>query len=548
MKKLFIFIIWVFSISGWSHADFWSPSSLDLYKNVDSWILELEEKMLEFDANWGIKQSTILKEINHLARVEKKPACLDESKSLSIKEFSSIVLEKNVELIARNIDQTCALENGWVTVPLLYEYHKLFELHYQNSKQKSEQKTGQIYNLSKIWLYSDGISENSWFDLLVDIEEIDKIAFTYDNDFTWEDDVDINDSVDSLLENVSSRFTNQDGFLNNLKNDVDDSFWWDYGSLRDLAWNGITTTHLNEFTSDQKLELSSNFACTGSDSESSWLSPESLEEIKNYLASTPQNNAQNNTSDTTNNGTNWEWNNGWNDSESDSWWYEEVKDNETWPCNDFFCINIDFQEYEHNLFGWWDNPSIEFLVNRSNEHLEKFAASSLIQSKMAINQFEIWLKDLNFPDIFHMWFQVSTKPIPILNLEEQEKKDETEFAAKNIIEAYYEANGLDIKRRNDLTLLRSAAQDKQSILNSEELTIGNPTLKYSEYYNDYLKNEQKRVALLNKSVDKKVTDGVMETFQDQYIEIDKFAVSINQYIENLYSILKKMREIPIDKW
>jgi len=59
---------------------------------------------------------------------------------------------------------------------------------------------------------------------------------------------------------------------------------------------------------------------------------------------------------------------------------------------------------------------------------------------MSTNQFEIGLKDLNMPDIFHMGFQISTKPIPILNIEDKSKKDETEYSAKNMLEAYYEAN------------------------------------------------------------------------------------------------------------
>jgi len=48
--------------------------------------------------------------------------------------------------------------------------------------------------------------------------------------------------------------------------------------------------------------------------------------------------------------------------------------------------------------------------------------------------------DLNLPDIFHMAILIETKPIPIFKLEDKDKKDETEFAAKNLVEKYYKAN------------------------------------------------------------------------------------------------------------
>jgi hypothetical protein len=36
--------------------------------------------------------------------------------------------------------------------------------------------------------------------------------------------------------------------------------------------------------------------------------------------------------------------------------------------------------------------------------------------------------------------QVTTKPVPILNIEDEDKEDETEFASKNMLDKYYELN------------------------------------------------------------------------------------------------------------
>jgi hypothetical protein len=237
-----------------------------------------------------------------------------------------------------------------------------------------------------------------------------------------------------------------------------------------------------------------------------------------------------------------------------AWNYNKVRDNSEWPCESFFCITIDFIMYQHSLFGWWENITIEYLLNRSNEHLKKISATSLVPAKMTTNNFEIWLKDLNLPDIFHLGFQVSTKPVPILNIEDKSKRDETEFAAKNMLEEYYEANWLDYKRRNDLVLLKNTEQEKQIILNSENLTIKNALEKQKEYFevkynitefNKYSK-EKKKVNLINKSIEKKVSYWVLQTFEEQYTELDKFTITINDYVKNLQSIIGAMNTIPID--
>ena len=47
---------------------------------------------------------------------------------------------------------------------------------------------------------------------------------------------------------------------------------------------------------------------------------------------------------------------------------------------------------------------------------------------------------MNLPDIFHLSFQVSTKPIPILNIEDSSKQDESELSAKNMLEEHYKIN------------------------------------------------------------------------------------------------------------
>jgi len=78
--------------------------------------------------------------------------------------------------------------------------------------------------------------------------------------------------------------------------------------------------------------------------------------------------------------------------------------------------------------------SIQSIVEKSNEHLKKFVNTSLIQSKMTTNNFELPLRDLKLSEIFSFGMVITKKTPPILNLEKNEEKsaDENPLSAKNI--------------------------------------------------------------------------------------------------------------------
>jgi hypothetical protein len=77
--------------------------------------------------------------------------------------------------------------------------------------------------------------------------------------------------------------------------------------------------------------------------------------------------------------------------------YSPLNDNSLWPCNEFFCITINFKMYSQNLLWGGKTNSIQALIERSNWHLKKFTNSSLIRSRQTTNNFQIGLKDLSLP-------------------------------------------------------------------------------------------------------------------------------------------------------
>jgi len=537
MKRYIVFlIIWILSIFGTTNAFFWSASSLDLYKNIDTWINELDDKLFEFEINGWIKWTSILEEINELAINDKYIECLDVSKNLSIEEFKEIIQKEDLGKLWTYLNSTCSKDDtNWMKI--LVDYLLYFKEYEDKINTKTETKSKQIYQISNIWLYSDWKIENSWFDLISDIEEIDKIIFADVVDYEWWDNVDLGESIYWFIESIGE-------WTRELLNWSTDSIDLNNDSNKEENDDTINTS---ENSDESTIETNNTYLCSD-DIQTSWLSKDNLSFILNNIDTNLNNWIIVNDS-VNSNIWNWdtdnleeEWSNNWN---TDIWWgYQSITDLSEWPCNEFFCIDIEYITYDHNLFWWWENITIEYLLNRSNEHLGKFASTSLIPASMSQNNFQLWLEWLNLPDIFHIWFQISTKPVPILDLAAEDKKDEWEFALKNMLESFYKSKWLDYKRRNDLTMLNNLEQDKQSVLNAKELTVRNAFLNQQEYYNDYLINKEEKAKLFNKIIEKKVSYWVLETFEKQYTELDKFTLGINNYVQNIHSIILKLNAKP----
>ena len=584
MKKSIILIICLLSTINLSSASFWSPSSLDLYKNIDKWIDELSGKMKTFELNWWPKESTINQEVNNLAIIEWKQPCLDSWKEISQNQFDDIVLNDSIEDLVKFIDQKCINKDWVVAIETLDSTLKLLQKHNINTKKIADKKTDQIYKISNIWLYSDWMIENSWFDLISDIIDINFIIFKNDVEYIWWEAVEIDTIIDSFIEKLNKDWVVEDVHYesetnysppnnstqssSNISNDtVNDD------TNNNTYWSTDTTNVIDEDEDinnyeDSLVDTDNNYICPD-DTNNSWLfnneSDSIIYEIQketydwsslvNEDSSTWWWTTWSSSWDSNTSTINSSWN--WNDSLNSNWvsnpnveleWeYIKVVDNSEWPCDDFFCIDIEFKMYQHNLFWSWDNITIEYLINRSNEHLKKYASTSLIQSKMSTNNFEIWLSNFNLPDLFHLSIQISTKPVPILNIEPEWKQDKSEFSSKSMLEEYYKQNGMDYTRRNDLDLATNMEQDKQSIINSDMLWILNPVKKKWEHEEDFLNKGSKKIEYINKSIEKKVSYWITETFELEYAEIDKFTVSINEYVKNLYSVLKEMDKIPVVK-
>jgi hypothetical protein len=103
-----------------------------------------------------------------------------------------------------------------------------------------------------------------------------------------------------------------------------------------------------------------------------------------------------------------------------------------------------------------------------------------------------------------MSFQVSTKPVPILNVNKNDRPKSNEYSSTTLLEKYYKANGLDYKRRNDTTIYQQNDEIYKTILNitnldKKVLVDKKETL---ESYNELMKTKSE---LISTNIYKKVT-------------------------------------------
>ena len=176
MRKYIIkFIILIISfgfVSVKTHSFLWEDLGLNLYKNIDEWFEELVLKNYEYELQWWRNSSQ--EYINEILEYESgdNNSCYKLSWDLSPEEILEIVEWWNIRY--EKIHNECG-SNDSIPISHINNINRIILNIFRNARYVWENKSKQIYKISKIWIYSDWILENSWFDLIDDLKEIDKI-------------------------------------------------------------------------------------------------------------------------------------------------------------------------------------------------------------------------------------------------------------------------------------------------------------------------------------------------------------------------------------
>jgi len=213
-NKLSIFTLYLFfllsfffhliKVNAFLDEDLW----LDLYNNIESGIYNLELKYYETNiTNWWT--ISIAKRINNIAWSE----CIDEA--ITMDDFNKIALW-NTEILNNFILDECKDNDKWsqINISLMNNYFDVIIKLSKESQANAEEKTKITYNIARLWLYSDWNIDNSPYDIIKDLEDINWIIFSITN---WDETIYKGTDTTKLSNFLNSYKTNTNTNTNTAK-------------------------------------------------------------------------------------------------------------------------------------------------------------------------------------------------------------------------------------------------------------------------------------------------------------------------------------------
>nr|MDD3719929.1 hypothetical protein [Candidatus Gracilibacteria bacterium] len=511
----FLFFVFYFSFVSKTNAFLDSDLGLDLYKNIDKGIYDLELKNYEFEMTNG-GNSTISERINNIAGNN----CIGD---ISIDQVEKIANGDLVEL-NKVIKKECKTSDGNLTNSLITGTEKVITEVYNETKKQAEEKAKTTYNVSRIGLYSDGDVNNSPFDLIKDMEDINTVIFASENKYVGVESYDNGNPLSNLMNGLGTN-----GKTSYLPYAPTKLIPYTGGTITPIiSANAITGTGvgvgqyvcadtINDSGLDSNVVSGLIGGLTGSGTSSSGNLNLFNQSNTGFLTPLLSN-------------------------------YSKVNDNSIWKCDSFFCIVIDFVMYNHKLLGGGQNISIESILAKSNDHIHKFTNTSMLQKKMSINDWELSLKNLNLPSIFNLNFIIYKKSPPILNVDKKEKQEDTidknsPLWRENLAYEYYKNSGLDYKNANSMQNLKKVIEELKCTQDSGNLTVAEAEAKCNQYKTMIQKQEENNIKIENIS-NELVKKGDLNAFYDMFVELQIFTKAFENYVNGTRTQVIKMDKKP----
>ncbi|MDD3302539.1 MAG: hypothetical protein PHN31_03210 [Candidatus Gracilibacteria bacterium] len=514
---------------------------LDLYNNIDEGIDNLEAKNYSYIITKG-GTDTIAEKINEIIGKQ----CIKDN--IDISSLYKIVAG-DVKTLNDYTTDECKYDGGSIMylTTLQENLEKITDIHNETIKQ-SEEKTKMIYSVSRIGLYSDGNEENSPFDLIKDVENINNIIFSITKEYKYEgteksslgdflgSDFGTNDINSDYLINGTSPLSSKTGSTTNSG---------------DTTTTNDSNTKTNNNNSESNTYYGNGYVCSTINSlDLTGLNKTDLDDIMKAINNNNNTSTDNNSSST-----------GTNNNSKYIRTYEEpsltgnlnyLSSNEVFfpesKCDSFFCITIEFKTSNHNLLGGGTskNKSIEGVIQNSNEHLYKYSHTALEQHQMTMNNWESSIKNLSLSDIFSFNVIVFFRDVPGLNIEKNksdsdESKENSSYSANSLLSQYYSKYGLDYTRANSIEDFYSNYAQLKSLNDSTEISTADANEEYNQY-KTYLAEKATKDSLLSNIINTKEKYDNIEDMQGLFGELFSFTNTFEIYTQGVITQIKQMSE------
>ncbi len=509
-----------------TNALLWEDLGLDMYKKIDEGLEKLEKKQYEYELS-GQWEAPIWDVIGPIL-ASRWLVC-----DIRTTEDMETILWNTQESSVGFIVERCNTTQEWGTqTNLVAQVQKAIAYTKSSFLVRAQEKTQASYDIGRIGLYSDGNIENSPFDLIFDIQEIDRVIFSEEIEYNGvEQDSSSDKKLDDFMKEDKSYLYQDDVPL-------DDG---DFTGLPDAnTWNTWESPVilLPQIRDHQYMCPVNN----------SWFIQADFEELYNsinwiggasYVSST---NTWVYPDGSLSNGTSW---GGPFPGPGPEWNYTQVRDD--WPCgpDEIICIIIEMQKSTYWL-AWGTTSSIEKILTKVAEYLEKPANASLTQRKMTTNNFELGSIISNLPWMLRgFWIEVSTKPLPILDLESENEwlLAWSKEIVSNKICKYYKNAGLDCKRKNDVDVFEWSEFEQKILITSAWMPTNSVEVRNNERlkFQDALKDRNRTLyAESNRAL---LSDN-MKKFEKQFSELELFLSSFQDFCNSLAWIVWEMKKIP----
>ncbi len=532
-KDVLIAFLLFFPLSAWAFVG--EDLGIDLYKNIDENFENLETQQYEYELT-GQWETDIHEVVNQI--LEKQWVSCEISSPQDIIDMSWVWNNSSLKLITEK-----CVKDG-IPIPNVYleNTQNAFRYIMQTYGQRAKDKSKDIYDIGSIGLYNDGSIENAPFDLIADIVEIDTIIFSQELEY---DGVEYDFSDDAVQDFVDKNFNDPivDAIIDiDVEDDENDDDTWEDST------DEKTDTDTDDVTSTSLPIGHHNYVCPV---DKSWLENNDLAHVVDDLSPSWSTQTGSTSWETStnywvypvgevSNGASWggpfPWGTPWGS-------YDAVVD--SWPCEDIFCIIIEFQETTYGL-AWGTSFAIETIVKKVEEHLQKTSNTSLTQRKMTSDNFELGSIIDNLPDMLRGFgIEVQSKPVPILELE-NENKDLVEwdiYAVQNQLFEYHRNMWLNYEKRNNLDIFYSKAEEMKVLQTSWGQSIVYPEKRMNEL-EGFKKALKKNNEKFTYAIDAKISQDSLGNFGKQFAELEIFVAGIEDFCRTITNMIWEMWKIP----
>ena len=217
---------------------------------------------------------------------------------------------------------------------------------------------------------------------------------------------------------------------------------------------------------------------------------------------------------------------------------------DSFPCNTFFCIRVNFVTYQQKLLGGSQRFSIESILDKNLKIADTVSGNSLTKSKMTKNFYELSLKNLSLPDRLHLSVVTGTLPAPLLNVAPSKAtntgtKDGTDtinstndLKPETILKNTFAAHGLDYIRKNDLSKL--SGEEAYQIANMAGTDTQKPiTIGQIEDSNNY-----------TTIMSSKIKDDYYGSLTSDILSLNSFTNTLSDSINNIELIIMALNNKP----